>query len=360
MTASASATSTSIPDASAGGVVILGAPRSGTTLLRRLLDAHSRIACPPETYALSAAARFLHEESFGEGLRIGVLLGLSYAGFSEEEVLSRLRAFVFSFLQEHAAREGKARWAEKTAFNAFHLPEIRRLCGDGVRYVCIQRHGLDVVLSLEELVKKTGGYVQELHDYLRRYPEPYEAFARAWIDCAGAIQELVDSDERALGIRYEELVADPEGVLARILDHIGEPWEEGLVARALGEAKSVGFGDWKTYGRAAIDASSVERWRKLPRATLKRLADRCNPTLRRLGYDEVTVAPPESDADARRRYELGLLLGKMRADKERARAEAEAREKAQDTVQDTVQGTVQGTSPGEAETPNGAQNEDLP
>jgi len=305
------------------GVVILGAPRSGTTLLRRLLDAHSRIACPPETYALSAAARFLHEESFAEGLRIGVLLGLSYSGFSEEEVLTRLRGFVFSFFEEHAAREGKPRWAEKTAFNAFHLPAIRKLCGDQVRYVCIQRHGLDVVLSLEELVKKTGGYVEELHDYLRRYPEPYEAFAQAWIDCAGAIQDLIDGDERALGLRYEELVADPEQALRRILEHIGEPWEEGLVERALGEAKSVGFGDWKTYARPAIDRSSVERWRKLPRATLRRLADRCNQTLKRLGYEEVTVASPESEADARRRYELGLLVNKMRADKERARAAAE-------------------------------------
>ncbi|MCA9663328.1 MAG: sulfotransferase, partial [Myxococcales bacterium] len=32
------------------GIIVLGAPRSGTTLLRRLLDAHPNIACPPETY----------------------------------------------------------------------------------------------------------------------------------------------------------------------------------------------------------------------------------------------------------------------------------------------------------------------
>ncbi len=298
--------------AAPAGVVILGAPRSGTTLLRRLVDAHSQIACPPETYVLSAAARFLHEQSFSAGLKIGVLLGLGYAGFSEQEVLDRLRTFAFSFLEEHAAREGKPRWAEKTAFNAFHLPAIRRLCGDRVRYICIQRHGLDVVLSLEELVKKTGGYVEELHDYLRRFPEPYEAFAQAWIDCASGLADLVESDERALGVRYEDLVVDPEGCLRRILDHIGEPWEPGLCERALGDARNVGFGDWKTYARAAIDTSSVGRWKSLPRPTLRRLAERCNPTLARLGYDEITVESEESEASARRRYELGLLLNKMR------------------------------------------------
>ena len=52
------------------GVVIIGTPRSGTTLLRRILDAHPAIACPPETYLLSGAARFLHEESFAQGLKI--------------------------------------------------------------------------------------------------------------------------------------------------------------------------------------------------------------------------------------------------------------------------------------------------
>jgi hypothetical protein len=323
------------------GIIVLGAPRSGTTLLRRLLDAHPRIACPPETYVFRAAARFLDEESFAEGLRIGVLLGLSFAGVDEATTLARLRRFVFGFLEEHAAREGKARWAEKTAFNAFYVPAIRRLCAapgpggdpaDDVRFVCIHRHGLDVTLSLEELVKKTGGYVEELHRYVKETPAPYEAFARAWCDCAGAIADLVDADPRALAIRYEELVDDPEATLRRILDHVGEPWDDGLLGRVFGDdargSGSVGFGDWKTYARPAIDRSSVERWRSLPAATLRRLAELCNPTLTRLGYAAVTTAErdPEADADARRRYELGLMLNRMKAQKAAQAAKAAAAE----------------------------------
>ncbi|MEZ4384389.1 MAG: sulfotransferase [Nannocystaceae bacterium] len=328
------------------GIIVLGAPRSGTTLLRRLLDAHPNIACPPETYLFRAAARFLDEERFAEGLRIGVLLGLGFAGVDEATTLARLRRFVFGFLEEHAARQGKPRWAEKTAFNAFYVPAIRRLCApppaggdpaDDVRFVCIQRHGLDVAVSLEELVKKTGGYVDELHRYIKETPAPYEAFARAWRDCAGAIADLVDADPRAIGVRYEELVVDPEATLRRILDHVGEPWDGGLLARVFGDAPaagSVGFGDWKTYARPAIDGSSVERWRALSRATRRRLAELCNPTLERLGYDAVATAEPapEADADARRRYELGLMLGRMRAQKA---AEAEAAQPAADADADS-------------------------
>ena len=304
------------PAAGPPGIVIIGTPRAGTTLLRRILDAHPRIACPPETYLLSAAARFLHEERFASGLRIGVLSGLAFAGFQEAEVLGRLRALVLGLLDDHARAQGKPRWAEKTAFDAFHLPAIRRLLQGHVRFVCIQRHGLDVACSLAELVDKTGGYVQELHGYLRRDPEPLCALAHAWVDAAGHVAELVADDPLALDLRYEDLVREPEAVVRRVLEHVGEPYDESLLPRALGEPGRLGFGDWKTYGRAAIDGSSVGRWQTLPGATVSRLATVCNPMLERLGYEPVPSDEHPSDEDARRRYAMGLRLQHMKAARE--------------------------------------------
>lgn len=292
------------------GIVVLGTPRSGTTLLRRLLDAHPNIACPPETYVLSGAARFLHEESFAQGLKIGALVGLSYAGFEDAEVLARLRRFAFGFFEEHAAKAGKARWAEKTAFDAFHVRAIRRLCRGHVKFICLHRHGLDVAASLGELAEKTGGYVEELHRYITRYPQPLEAFAHAWVDTANAIEDLADEEDDALSIRYERLTEDPQGVLEEVLAFVGEPHEDGLVERALGSSENVGFGDWKTYARSKVDTRSVARWKSLPAASQKMLAAVCNPTLERLGYENVSI--DDEDEDARRRYELGLLLGRLK------------------------------------------------
>lgn len=299
------------------GIVILGPPRSGTTLLRRILDAHPRIASPPETYLLSAAARFLHEERFASGLRIGVLSGLAFAGFGEGEVLERLRGFVLGFLDDHARARGKPRWAEKTAFDAFHLEAIARLCEGHVRFVCIQRHGLDVVCSLAELVDKTGGYVHELHEYLRRDPEPLMALARAWVDTAERVADLVERDPLAIDLRYEALVRTPEAVVRTLLEHLDEPWDDELLARAMTEPGELGFGDWKTYGRASIDATSVDRWKGLPSATVSRLAALCNPTLVRLGYAAVEVGEDVSDEDARHRYAMGLRLQQLGAGKPR-------------------------------------------
>jgi len=296
------------------GIVILGPPRSGTTLLRRILDAHPGISCPPETYALSAAARFMHEERFDHGLRIGVLVGLGYAGLDEADVVGRLRELVFGLLGDAAKKRGKPRWAEKTAFDAFHVAAIRKLCGGHVDFVCLQRHGLDVATSVGDLVDKTGGYVEELHRYIVKYPQRLQAFAHAWVDIATAIADLSDADERALPVRYEDLVEDPEAVARKVLEHVGEPWDDGLIERALGSGEQVGFGDWKTYARAKIDASSVGRYKKLPQPVLAPLAELCNPLLQRLGYDPVNATSVD-DEEARRRYELGLMLGRMKAAK---------------------------------------------
>ena len=297
------------------GIVILGSPRSGTTLVRRLLDAHANIASPPETYLFSAAARFLHQDRFASGLRIGVLDGLSFAGFSEEEVLGRLRDLVFGFLDEYAARQEKSRWAEKTAFDAFHVDRIRQLCGGHVRFVCIHRHGLDVAISMSDLVAKTGGFVEELHEYLRVHPAPLEAMAHAWVDTASAVADLAEQDATAVSLRYEDLVAEPEKELRRLLEALDEPWDDELIGRALAGTGDVGFGDWKTYARGAIDASSVDRWKTLPGPVQHQLAQICNPTLERLGYTPVdAMAPPDPD-QARRRYEMGLLLNRAKAKK---------------------------------------------
>ncbi len=293
----------------AEGIIVLGAPRSGTTLLRRLIDAHPNIACPGETNVFASCGRFLRSERIAGGVRIGVLDGLGYAGFASAEVLARLRELAFSFHRDYAQRQGKPRWASKTAFDAFYIEEIEQLCGDHVQFVCIQRHGLDVACSIQELCDKNGVYLRELHEYVIKYPMALEAFAHAWTDLARGIDVFVKRHpHNAILLTYEELIERTDVTMTRVMEFVGEQWDPPLADRALENRTNLGLGDWKTYGRKAIDPSSVGRWKQLPADTISRLGAICNSTLTLLGYDTVTVEAERSSAETQRRYEIGLLL----------------------------------------------------
>jgi len=295
------------------GIIVLGTPRSGTTLLRRILGAHPSIACMGESNLLGACARFLESERIAEDVEIGVLSGLGHAGFPRDEVLSKLREFAFTFHREHAARAGKPRWAEKTAFDAFYVERIEELCGEHAYFLCVIRHGLDVACSLQELSDKNGGYLRELHAYVQRHPRPLEAFAHAWVDMTGAIRAFAARHPRnALLLRYEDLVRNPLETLAGALSFVGEPFHQELIEGAMRDTGDIGLGDWKTYARQDIGSESIGRWKSLSRWTIGALGAIANETLRESGYDPVPVEAARESEEARRRYELGLLLGRAR------------------------------------------------
>lgn len=306
-------------DAKHEAIIVIGCPRSGTTLLRRLLDAHPNISCPGETFLLTACARFLRSERAVDGMDVGVLSGLGYAGFESEEVLGRLREFAFAFRREHARREGKGRWAEKTAVDSFHLREIGRLCGKHAHFICVLRHGLDVACSMREWCDKSQVYLDDIHQYVQRFNRPLEAFCHAWVDVTQSIRAFAEEHkDNAVCLRYEDLVSHPAEEVRRLFEFIGEEWDSALLERALGESEMKGFSDWKTFSRSNIDDSSTGRWRReLSPATIADLAPVVNATLVDCGYEAVAIPDKDSDAEARRRYELGLLLQRTKANTKR-------------------------------------------
>jgi len=288
------------------GIIVLGAPRSGTTLLRRLLDAHPSIACPGETFLLKASARFLQSETIGYGVDYGVLGGLQGAGFSEQEVLDRLRQTCFGFMENIADQAGKPRWAMKTAVDSFYIDEIDRLCGGHANFICVVRHGLDVIASMKEFSDQLQGYIEELHHYVQRYPRPLEAFAHAWVDVTQDLLSFVlRHPDNAILIRYEDLVDDPQATLSPVLELVGEAWDDRMIEAPFEAASVDGIGDWKAYKRGAIDSGSVGRWHDLPHSAVDRVAEIVGPTLRACGYPPVDQTP---DDEAQRKQELAKML----------------------------------------------------
>ncbi len=296
------------PDA---GVIILGHPRSGTTLLRRLLDAHPALAAPPETHLFSAAARFIKADMTAHGVDMGVLAGLAFAGFDDDVVLERLRGLAFSFLDEYARSQGKRRWVEKTAFDIHHVDAIQRICGTSVCYVGLIRHPLDVAVSCKEFCDAVGAYPEGLHHYIQKFPQPIEAFVHSWIDTTNALMQLGEKyPENCVICRYEDLVADVEGMLGDIIAFIGEE-PDGSFGQ-LGGSEVLGFSDHKAYEADRVVEDRVSKWQGLPTAQVARLAPQLNPLLEACGYEPLDAGAGVDATAARRSYLLGQAAGLSR------------------------------------------------
>jgi amino acid adenylation domain-containing protein len=291
------------------GIVLLGHPRSGTTLTRRLLNSHSRIASPPETHLLSACGRFLESEKTISGLDIGALSGLNFAGIDDTEVLKKLRQFAFSFLDDFTLREGKQRWAEKTAFDAFHIKNIQHFIGQHALYIGIVRHPLDVAMSCIKFCDSMGFYPKDMHKYIVEYSHPIEAFVHSWLDVSKDLISLQGSNQENCQIyRYEDLVSNTESTLTQLLSFVGEDFEEQMLVKGFSSEKQVGFGDHKSYQSRQVHNDSVGNWSNIPQYQLQKVASLLNPTLEHFGYPVLEQTENVSVAVARKQYATSMKI----------------------------------------------------
>ena len=173
--------------------------RSGSTLLRWLIDAHPDISCPGETDLAVLVDAYRHTA--------GALTGAPGDG---------ARALVEDLMGRHLAATGKRRWCDKSLSNALHLDQLAELWPTG-RFVLLHRHALDVVASgLEASVWGLDQY--GFATYAQMSPtNPVIALVGYWIERASALLRFEERyPDRCLRVRYEDLVADPDAVLATL------------------------------------------------------------------------------------------------------------------------------------------------
>ena len=129
-------------------IVLGGCGRSGTTLLRMMLDSHRRICCGPESSLFRRRA--LDPEALADRF-----------GFPREAVraiyeASRSRpAFIEGFAALCMQQAGKQRWAEKTPRNISRIGEVFRWFPEA-RFIHVLRDGRDVACSLQDTPAPQG------------------------------------------------------------------------------------------------------------------------------------------------------------------------------------------------------------
>jgi protein-tyrosine sulfotransferase len=253
-------------------IFVVGCHRSGTSLLRRILDSHPRIACPPESKFLLPLTDLLRD---GASMR-----GLSSMGYERDDVVRAVAAFASRFFEGYAAASGKARWADKTPNYVERLPELWELFGPRARFVIIVRNGLDVVFSLVDGGREypaIHGYVAEAAGDVRI------GAARFWRDQNRRIDafRLEHADACHL-VRYEELTSDPERVLRPMFGFLDEPWEPAVMDYQR-FPHHTGFEDPDVRKRRRIEPNSG-RFLAWPPEVRRRVTEACEPMLSLLGY----------------------------------------------------------------------------
>ena len=209
--------------------VIVGAPRSGTTLLRFMLDAHPDLAIPPETAFLrlgpELVARDVTADDFAR-----VITGFPESapawgdfGIAEDELfdaLHRLEPFTVAdgfrtFYRLYAARFDKSRWGDKTPLYCKSIGAIRQVLAEA-RFVHIIRDGRDAALSLRRMWFSPG------HDI--------ETQAAYWRDCVTAARTAGAGRADYLEVRYETLVQHPGNVLQAICGFVELDYDPAMLA----------------------------------------------------------------------------------------------------------------------------------
>lgn len=248
-------------------IFLIGLHRSGTTLLRLMIDAHTRIACPPETFFLLDLEKALRSGRF--------LRGLESLGFYEKDALKTLGRGMATFYEAYAQSKNKPRWADKTPGYGFILPFIEALFGPNSQFLVIYRHPLDVVNSLQALEWSKWDERYDEDPFLDRVKYVAHGLAKQY-----AFQQR--HADRCFAVYYDKLTADPRRVMSAVFEFLGEPWEEGVLTY-YDQEHDFGVGDIGAQVRRRI-VPKLGTWNGWNPADVDRAWQELGPIAAELGY----------------------------------------------------------------------------
>ncbi|GAB4366773.1 MAG: sulfotransferase [Methylohalobius crimeensis] len=278
---------------------IVGAPRSGTTLLQYMLRSHRNLSLPTgESHFFVPLYR--NRDKFGDlGTKANIrrVLEVMYRQSAEfldtdlhgirfdierltddfhREGRDTIPLILSGLYEKNAAGEGKRRWGEKTPYYVLQMPLILEMF-PGARFIHLIRDGRDVLLSLFGRRDDFGVYNSY---YGAKYWEYYVATGQHLGRQLGPAQYLE--------IRYEDLVRDPGPVVRRILDFLEEPFDPAVINfRKSGEPGKT------PLLQRGLQSDNLGKWRKkLNRRQLLLFEGAAGTLLYVNGYSLTTHARP--------------------------------------------------------------------
>ena len=217
------------------GCFIVGVARSGTSLLKSLLDGHPQLMVPPyESTAIDwydaedPVATFFDVTKYDEVFppeapeRDHIARALRSRVTDPPDLGSAVLAYVEAMQELYPPPADCRMWVEKTPKHLHVVPVLLQRLGPATRVICIVRDPRAVMGSQ---ARRWGRHTLT---HVRK-------FARRWAACDALTRLFSESyPEQFLAIRYEDLVDDTRSVMARVVEHLGIAWDDGLAAPTRG------------------------------------------------------------------------------------------------------------------------------
>ena len=255
---------------------IIGVYRSGTTLLRYVLDSHPHIAVPPESNFLLGLAETWRSEWYRKGLQ-GV-------GVDDEGLRQRMRDFAGGVFDDYARAKEKRRWFDKTPSYIDALDFIDDTFGQECRYIMLYRHGLDVANSMTNM---QGNDVQNGpgRKFAEDYPDSARlANARYWVEqCEKMLAFEAAHPNQCFRILYEQYSTEPEHYLPPMFEFLGEAWDSDVLNFS-DKQHDFGLQDSKILENKGF-VPNVNAYKSWPEEDIARARDIVGPTMEKLGYE---------------------------------------------------------------------------
>jgi hypothetical protein len=194
---------------------VCGVTRSGTTLLRLMLDSHPELAIPGETHWVPKMIRKMERRpQSADDLADFIIDSKRWGDFhlDADELRERFRSLdnvnaadaIRAFYMLYAEREGKSRYGDKTPGYIREMMRIQRVLPEA-RFVHIIRDGRDVSLS---------------HMRMNWGPENYAESAQLWVERITKARRQAPKVNHYMEVHFEDLVRDTEGVLRRVCEFV--------------------------------------------------------------------------------------------------------------------------------------------
>jgi hypothetical protein len=253
-----------LAESRSGPVFVLCMGRSGSTLLRFLLDAHPELACPPETSLPALVGQLAVVWSLIEGAPLSAERGDAPPRVPDAAA-GGIRRMVDEMTGSYLARRGKRRFCDKSLGSA-RFADLLVQIYPAAKFICLYRHPMDVIRSgLDACPWGLNGY--GFDQYIVGSPgNAVLALARYWLDNATLIAGVQERyPDRCHRVRYEDLVEDPEGVMGGVYAVIGVGPAPGVAGACFsGERERFGPADYKIWATSAISTGSVGTGESVP------------------------------------------------------------------------------------------------